>query len=89
VRAMQQATITFDRISTREELFEVIELLCKNGRSEFTRSADETGRGQSDTDLSAFSAALSQDTLEDAEGNADGELLSLEGLLLGQSERLN
>jgi|HubBroStandDraft_6_1064221.scaffolds.fasta_scaffold2878251_1 hypothetical protein len=85
-QAMPNApTVVFDRISTREELFEVIDLLCKNGKSEFTRYTE----GQPNEDLSAFSAALSQDTLDETERLADGELLSLEHLLLGQGERLN
>jgi hypothetical protein len=92
---IQQATpeatpVTFDRTSTREELFEVIDLLCKYGKSEFTRRADGAGlAAQADDDLSAFSAALSQDALDETERVADGELLSLEHLLLGRNERLN
>jgi hypothetical protein len=78
--------IVFDRISTREELFEVIDLLSKSGKSEFTRCADT---GEPAEDISAFSAALSQDTLDETERIADGELLSLENLLLGQGERVN
>ena len=78
----------FDRISTREELFEVIDLLCNNGKSEFTRRADGLGRS-GDEDISAFSAALTHDALDEPERIADGELLSLEGLLLGQCERPN
>jgi hypothetical protein len=79
--------MAFDRISTREELFEVIDLLCKNGKSEFTRHAEAAD--QCGEDLSAFSEALSRDTLDETERIADGELLSLEHLLLGQGERLN
>ena len=85
-----QQEAVFDRTSTREELFEVIDLLCNNGRSEFTRRSDGTGRViPSDADISAFSAALTQDALNEPERVADGELLSLEGLLLGNYERLN
>jgi hypothetical protein len=78
--------VAFDRISTREELFEVIDLLSKSGKSEFTRCAEA---GEPAEDISAFSAALSQDTLDETERIADGELLSLENLLLGQGERVN
>jgi hypothetical protein len=86
----ETVTLAFDRTSTREELFEVIDLLCKNGKSEFTRRADAAGRaGQSDAEISAFSEALSQDTFDEIERIAEGELLSLEHLLLGRGERLN
>jgi hypothetical protein len=90
MNTIQQTTetkpVTFDRISTREELFEVIDLLSKCGKSEFTRRAEA---GEPTEDISAFSAALSQDTLDETERVADGELLSLENLLLGQGERVN
>ena len=84
--------ITFDRTSTREELFEVIELLCNNGKSEFTRSpgteATDAG-GRSFDDLFSLPTALSQNATEDEDQAFSGDLRSLEELLFNQKGRLN
>ena len=67
-------TLPFDRTSTREELFEVIEMLCASGRVPWTTQV-------------AGTAVLGADFTRDE--TSDDDAPSLEELILGNHERLN
>ena len=80
MKAQYQTEIRSDRISTREELFEVMDLLCSTGKSEFTRKA-EIGESSVQNDTADKLLAYS-----DA---ATDEIASLTDLLVGELERPN
>jgi hypothetical protein len=81
MKVQYQTEIRADRISTREELFEVMDLLCSSGKSEFTRKPENDEDG-------SYNAAADKLTAN-TDADAADEISSLTELLVGELERPN
>jgi len=88
MRQQYWTEITFDRISTREELSEALDLICNWGKSEFTRKPDERG-GDADSVKGSPQASTSLIANDACVDSTAGEIMSLTDLFANQTERPN